>query len=90
MTFEEILAQARELLQRKGRVSYRALKLQFTVDDEYLAGLKDELVDAERVAVDEDGKVLVWVGEGGKGETGKRQLPQILPFPRSPLLRFSF
>jgi len=26
MTVEEILAQARELLQRKGRVSYQALK----------------------------------------------------------------
>jgi hypothetical protein len=62
MTFEEILAQARELLQRKGRVSYRALKLQFTLDDDYLEGLKDELIDAERVAVDEDSKVLVWVG----------------------------
>ena len=64
MTFEEILAQARALLQRKGRVSYRALKLQFSLDDEYLAGLKDELVDAERVAMDEEGKVLVWVGKG--------------------------
>src|SRR4029453_11243303 len=64
MTFEEILAQARALLQRKGRVSYRALKLQFSLDDEYLAGLKDELVDAERVAMDEEGEVLVWVGKG--------------------------
>jgi hypothetical protein len=34
MTFEEILAQARELLQRKGRVSYRALKLQWPVQNE--------------------------------------------------------
>ena len=63
MTFEEVLTQVREFLQRKGRVSYRALKLQFTLDDDYLAGLKDELIEAERVAVDEDGKVLVWVGE---------------------------
>ena len=49
-------------LQSKGRVSYRALKLQFNLDDEYLEGLKDELIEAERVACDEDGKVLVWVG----------------------------
>ena len=62
MSFEEVLQQVRGLLQRKGRISYRALKLQFTLDDDYLAGLKDELVEAERVAVDEDGKVLVWVG----------------------------
>jgi class 3 adenylate cyclase/tetratricopeptide (TPR) repeat protein len=60
MTFEELLTQVRALLQSKGRVSYRALKLQFQIDDEYIAGLKDELIDAERVATDEDGKVLVW------------------------------
>src|SRR5262245_40325587 len=62
MTFEEILGQVRELLQRKGRVSYRALKLQFNLDDEYLTGLKDELIDAEQLATDEGGKVLVWAG----------------------------
>lgn len=62
MTFPELLVQVRELLQSKGRVSYRALKLQFNIDDEYLNGLKDELIEAERIAADEDGKVLVWVG----------------------------
>ncbi|HEV8711392.1 MAG TPA: adenylate/guanylate cyclase domain-containing protein [Candidatus Binatia bacterium] len=82
MTFEEILAQARELLQRKGRVSYRALKLQFTLDDEYLAGLKDELVDAERVAVDEDGKVLVWVG-AAPVSSSKFQVPNQDSAPRT-------
>ncbi|HJY83853.1 MAG TPA: hypothetical protein VKK81_22545, partial [Candidatus Binatia bacterium] len=64
MTFVEILEHVRELLQSKGRVSYRALKRQFELDDEYLEDLKAELIDAERVAIDEDGKVLVWVGEG--------------------------
>src|SRR5438552_4586193 len=62
MTFDELLAQVVELLQRKGRVSYRALKLQFNLDDDYLEGLKDELIEAEHVAADEGGKVLVWVG----------------------------
>jgi class 3 adenylate cyclase/tetratricopeptide (TPR) repeat protein len=62
MTFEEALAQVRELLERKGRVSYRALKLQFNLDDDYLEGLKDELIEAEHVAADEGGKVLVWMG----------------------------
>ena len=60
MTFDEILAQATALLQRQGRVSYRALKLRFSLDDDYLAALKDELIDAQRLARDEDGKVLVW------------------------------
>ncbi len=62
MTFDEVLAQVRELLQSKGRVAYRALKRRFELDDEYLEDLKAELIDAEHVAHDEDGKVLVWVG----------------------------
>ena len=53
----------RELLQRQGRVSYRALKLRFQLDDEALADLTDELIYAEHVAVDEDGRVLVWTGD---------------------------
>ena len=32
------------------------------MDDEYLEDLKAELIDAEHVAHDEDGKVLVWTG----------------------------
>src|SRR6266508_5830735 len=62
MTFDELLAQVVELLQRQGRVSYGALKRRFALDDDYLQDLKDELIDAQRVASDEDGKVLVWVG----------------------------
>jgi hypothetical protein len=36
VTFKEILAQAVEGLQQDGRVSYRALKRQFDLDDDYL------------------------------------------------------
>ena len=71
MTFDEVLDQVRELLQRKGRLSYQALKLRFSIDDPFLEGLKEELIKAERVAADEGGEVLVWVGRGSKGETGK-------------------
>jgi hypothetical protein len=62
MTFDELLAQVTELLQRQGRVSYGALKRRFALDDDYLQDLKDELLDAQQVAKDQDGKVLVWVG----------------------------
>src|SRR5215471_18125294 len=68
MTFDEVLAQVRELLQREGRVSYRALKRRFALDDDYVEDLKSELIDAKRLAVDEDGKVLVWTGEKGNGD----------------------
>ena len=68
MTFDEALDQVRVLLQQRGRVTYRSLKLRYQLDDELLAGVTDELISAERVAVDEDGKVLVWTGGETKGE----------------------
>ena len=63
MTFDEVLAHVLDLLQRQGRVSYRALKRRFDLDDEYLEDLKAEIIQAQRLAVDEDGVVLVWSGE---------------------------
>ena len=68
MTFDEVLEQVRELLQSKGRVAYRALKRRFELDDEYLEDLKAELIDAAQVARDENGKVLVWVGEEARAK----------------------
>ena len=62
MTFEELLDQAIALLQRRGRLTYRALKRQFDLDDDYLEDLKAELIQGQRLAVDEDGEVLVWTG----------------------------
>jgi hypothetical protein len=48
MDFLEILEQIREVLWNKGRMTYRALKCQFTLDDDYIEDLKAELIDAER------------------------------------------
>jgi class 3 adenylate cyclase/predicted ATPase len=62
MTFEELLDQAIDLLQRRGRVTYRTLKRQFHLDDDVLEDLKEELIYGQRLAVDEDGRVLVWTG----------------------------
>ena len=45
MDFYAVLARVIELLQREGRTSYRALKRQFALDDEYLADLKVELIE---------------------------------------------
>src|SRR5262245_4450040 len=63
MSFEEILDQAIAMLQRRGRVTYRALKRQFNIDDDYLEDLKAELIQGQRLAVDEEGTVLVWIGD---------------------------
>jgi class 3 adenylate cyclase len=65
MTFEEILDQAIAMLQRRGRLTYGTLRLQFGLNDEQLAVLKDELIDAQRLAVEEWGNVLVWTGAQG-------------------------
>ena len=46
MDFYEVLDQVVALLRRRGRVTYRALQLQFTLDDHALAVLKDELIEA--------------------------------------------
>jgi hypothetical protein len=62
MTFEELLDRAIAMLQRRGRVTYRALKRQFELDDAYLEDLKAEIIKGQRLAVDEDGEVLVWTG----------------------------
>ena len=40
MTFDDMLAQVLELLQREKRVSYRALKRRFDLDDDYLQDVK--------------------------------------------------
>ena len=62
MTFEEILDQAIALLQRRGRVTYRTLKRQFSLDEDALEDLKAGIIKGQRLAADEDGEVLVWIG----------------------------
>src|SRR5947208_16796556 len=62
MTFDELLTQVLDLLQRQGRVSYGALKRRFDLDDAYLEDLKTEIIEAQRLAVDEQDRILVWTG----------------------------
>src|SRR5499427_4485925 len=62
MTFEEVLDQAMAMLQRRGRLTYSTLKRQFQLDDAALDDLKNELIEGQRLAVDERGTVLVWTG----------------------------
>jgi hypothetical protein len=65
MEFYEILDQILALLQRHRRVTYRALKRQFQLDDAYLEDLKAEIIEARELAVDQDGRILVWTGGVG-------------------------
>jgi class 3 adenylate cyclase len=76
MNFEEILDQAIALLQRRGRLTYGALKRQFNLDDAYLEDLKNELIEGQRLAVDEEGRVLVWTGGTDVSPTTMPPAPQ--------------
>jgi hypothetical protein len=60
MTFEDLLDQAIAMLQRRGRVTYQTLRLQFQLDDEHLEALKDAILFAYPQVVDTAGRGLVW------------------------------
>jgi hypothetical protein len=64
------------LLQQEQRVAYRVLKRRLQLDDETLEDLKDDLIYAKKLAVDEDGRVLVWTG-------GTSGAPALEIYPRS-------
>ena len=63
MDFVAIVDQVIALLRQRGRVAYRTLKVQFSLDDDALEALKDELLYAHQVARDEDERILVWTGD---------------------------
>jgi hypothetical protein len=84
MTFEEILDQAIAMLQRRGRVTYRALKRQFNLDDAFLDDLKEELLYGQQLAVEEDDKVLVWTGGADRASVSAPPAafsPAVVPSP---------
>jgi TOMM system kinase/cyclase fusion protein len=85
MDFYAVLDQIVDLLRRRGRVSYRALQRQFGLDDDYVADLKVELIDVQQVAVDQAGKMLVWLGDAGTpSEPALKPSQSEQPPPTSP------
>jgi class 3 adenylate cyclase len=69
MDFLAVADQVIELLRSRGRVSYRALKVQFHLDEEHFDALKEELLYAHQGAVKEDGRGLVWTGGASTAPT---------------------
>jgi predicted ATPase/class 3 adenylate cyclase len=96
MTFEELLAQVIEVLQRERRISYRALQRRFALDDAYLDDVKVELIEAKQLARDENDRILVWVEqaapptpptlaqEAAPGSLPAVQMPQEASAPMTP------
>ena len=86
MKFSEVVTQTLAWLQREERVSYRALTLEFDLNDDVLDALKEEIIDAKRLAIDENGKVLVWTGAAAEPEPENRRIgePEQRQTPSTP------
>jgi len=84
MTFDAILAQVLDLLQREKRLSYRALKVRFGLDDEHLAALKDEIIEAKQLAVDDRSVVLIWTGDDNPAPSATAATPARVSFATMP------
>jgi len=80
MDFYDILDQVIALLKQRGRASYRALKVQFHLDDESLEVLKEELLYTHAV-VDDQGRGLVWTGNIEGTMDTPAPPPQVIPAP---------
>src|SRR4029453_5126755 len=78
MDYNIVFEQVRALLQREKRLAYRVLKRRLQLDDDLLEDLKDDLLYAKKLAVDEEGKVLVWAG-------GTRAPSAPVPTPPEPV-----
>jgi len=61
MSFLATVEKARAFLERNGRVSLRAIRREFDLDEGALDELIEELVEIQRVAVS-DGRALAWAG----------------------------
>jgi class 3 adenylate cyclase len=80
MDYDAVLAQVLALLQQEQRLSYRVLKRRLQLDDELLEDLKEDLIYAKKLAVDEDGRVLVWTG----GTSSAPPPASSVPLPATP------
>ena len=84
MDFYAVLDQVVDLLRSRGRVSYRALRIQFNLNDEALEALKAELIEVHQIAVDQAGTMLVWTGGGGALPEPPPRIPEAQqPQPRA-------
>src|SRR2546425_5717574 len=84
MDFYAVLERVLEILQQHKRVTYRALQRQFDLDEPYLEDLKAEIIEARQLAVDEGGRVLVWIGAASSMAASAPPLSQAAPQPSVP------
>jgi hypothetical protein len=82
--FVAVVDQIITLLRQRGRVMYRLLKRQFQLDDEALDDVKVELIKGQRLAADEDGDVLVWIGAAASPAVPAAVAPPPAPLAYTP------
>ena len=81
MDYDTLLDHVVALLQQHKRVSYRLLKLRLQLDDDVLEALREDLIYAKHLAVEEDGRVLIWTGEAGVVAVPGSGVPQSAELP---------
>lgn len=74
MRFSELVKEASRLLKDSDRLSYRALRREYDLDDETFDDLKHELVEIRQIAKD-DGTMLVWADAQAAGVTAHGPAP---------------
>jgi hypothetical protein len=84
MDYDVLLDQVLALLQREKRLSYRVLKRRLQLDDETLEDLKEDLIYAKHLAIDEDGRVLVWAPATAAQADQAPHATAAPPEPRAP------
>src|SRR5215468_3667379 len=95
MDYDELVAKVIELLQREKRIPYRSLKRRFELDDDYIEDLKIDLIEAKRLAIDENDRILVWIGAAQEvaapsapttpqPAAQEQQSPQVTPLSPAP------
>src|SRR5262245_48080574 len=87
MDFVAVVDQVIALLRQRGRVTYRTLQLQFSLDDAQLTALKDELLYSQPHVVDDAGRGLVWTGDPGSAPAApsvRAELPERVPLAYTP------
>jgi class 3 adenylate cyclase len=84
--FVAVVDQAIALLRQRGRLTYRTLQRHFQLDDAALDDLKDELIYGQRLAVDEESRVLVWTSNALPSVPPGTLLP---PPPEQPLRAYT-
>lgn len=75
MTFQEGFVQVIAWIQYEQRIAHRALKQEVALDDEYLADLKSEKGKGYQLAVDQEGKIELWIAK-------REMIPAPIPPPQ--------